>query len=309
MKLDATKVVYCYYFPEVREIIDKIVEKYPHDIFLKSIKPGLDNFHVPIVEKFVKFHSKNMPKLADFSYRYVTNGASEGIFKILVQLKSENADTRIYVLQGEYEGFKAYAENIGLKVFVVDKNEDPTRLKKGVWFISNPSARNGNIIPNEFINNICNAGHRVVFDATYVGLTKAYKFDVSHKNIIAVIYSMSKPFGLYYYRIGFTFTRFESPTLEANKWFKSIFSLIIADKILSELEPDYLYRRYRPIQNKIIKNINQKYKLNLKPSDAILLANTKDVLSNEMLKFKRGKFYRFCLTPYFLKTEVKNENK
>ncbi len=301
--LKATRTVYCYYFPEIREIIDKITKKFPHEIFLQSIEPGLDNFHTPVINKFIEYHKSQTPDLKDFENRYYTSGASEGIFHILVKIKTENPRAIIYVLKGEYEGYREYGSRIGLKIVAVEKNQDFSKLEPGIFFISNPSARDGNIIPNYVINEICKI-HKVVFDGTYIGLTKNNLFDLKNKNILAVIFSMSKPFGLYYYRIGFVFSREKIKTLEANIWFKNILSLIIADNILDTIKPQYLYNKYKPLQKEIIAEINKRENLNLKPSDAILLAYSDKAESLE--KFKREDFYRLCLTPYFLLREKQN---
>ena len=299
--MKATRTVYCYYFPEIRKIIDDITKNYPHNIFLQSIEPGLDNFHFPVIEKFIDYHSKTLPDLKDFKYRYFTSGASEGLFHLLVKIKTKNPNAIIYVLKGEYEGYKEYAQRVNLGVIEVEDSEDFSALKKGTFFISNPSARDGNIIDNKLIDKICRY-HEVVFDATYAGLTQEYRFDISSKNIIAVIASMSKPFGLYYYRIGFAFSREPIETLEANIWFKNIFSLIIADRIFDTIKPRELYNKYKPIQKKIISRINEKEKLGLKPSDVMLLACSTE--KNTLLEqYRRGRFCRICLTPYFLENE------
>lgn len=302
--MKSTRTVYCYYFPEIRKIIDGLTKKFPHDVFLKSIEPGLNDFHFPIIEKFIEYCKKQLPSLKYFKYKYFTSGASEGIFHLLIKLKTKNPETIIYTLKGEYEGYKEYAIRIGLKVIEVDENEDFSKLKKGIWFISNPSARNGNIIKNEFINEICKY-HEVIYDVTYVGLTKEHKFNINNPNILAVICSLSKPFGLYYYRIGFTFSKEIIETLEANIWFKNIFSLLIAEKIFDKIKPKYLYEKYKPVQEQIIKKINSEEKLNLKASDVVILANTTEK-NNFLKKYRRDKFYRLCLTPYFLEAE-KNE--
>lgn len=301
-ELKATRTVYCYYFPEIRKIIDEVIKEYPHKVFLSSITPGLDNFHLPIIEKFVRYHEKLVPGLKNFKYQYFTEGSRQGIFHLLVELKYKEPNTPIYVLKGEYEGYKEYAIRIGIRIQEIDEGEDFSRLKPGIFFISNPSARDGNIINNEFIENICKY-HRVVYDFAYLGLTQEYTFDINNKNIIAVFCSMSKPFGMYYYRAGFTFTKEPMETLIANKWFKNIFSLVVTDKVLDNIKPQELYNKYKPIQEKIIKRLNNQYNLKLVPSDAILLAHT----SEKIEPYIRDKFCRLCLTPYFLEEE-KNEN-
>ncbi|MEK6758103.1 MAG: aminotransferase class I/II-fold pyridoxal phosphate-dependent enzyme [Nanoarchaeota archaeon] len=297
-KIKATRTVYCYYFPEIRKIVDEVVKNYPHEIFLSSITPGLDNFHIPIIDKFIQYHKKLVPNLNDFPFKYFTEGSRQGIFHFLVELKCKEPNAKIYVLKGEYEGYKEYAIRIGVEIIEVDENEDFSKLEPGIFFISNPSGRDGNIISNEFIEETCK-NHRIVYDLAYVGLTREFTFKVSHPNIIAVMASMSKPFGMYYYRAGFVFTREPLGTLIANKWFKNIFSLIITEKVLDKIKPQQLYKKYRPIQEKIVNNLNKEHNLNLKTSDVILLANTTESID----PFVRDKFCRFCLTPYFLEEE------
>lgn len=316
-RLKAIRSVYAYYFPEIRKLIDELTKKFPHEVFLKSIEPGLDNFHFPIIRRYLKFNQSLVPYLKDFRFRYVTNGSNEAIFHLLVALAVAKQKKPLYIFKGEYEGYQGYAQNLGIKVKVVDSEKiDPASLKKGFWFISNPSARNGKIIPNKVILGICRAGHEVVLDLTYIGLTRSYQFEVNHPNILAVITSLSKPFGLFYYRIGFAFARDKIATLEPNIWFKNIFSLLIADKILSSFKPQYFYRKYRPIQQKIIREIKSQTGIEIKPSDVVILGylgrkNTQKLGKSqieEIERFQRGDFYRFCLTPYFLKEERYFEN-
>jgi hypothetical protein len=298
-KIKATRTVYCYYFPGVRKIIDEVVKNYPHDVFLSSITPGLDNFHFPIIDKFVDYHKNLISGLNNFQYKYFTDGSRQGIFHLLVELKCKEPNLIIYVLKGEYEGYREYATRLGIKFQEVEENADFSKLESGVFFISNPSGRDGNIIPNEFIENICKY-HRVVYDLAYAGLTKEYNLKVDYPNIIAVVASMSKPFGLYYYRAGFAFTKEPIETLIANKWFKNIFSLVVTKAILEKIKPQELYKKYKPLQERIIEKINKENNLKLKASDVILLANTEEKIE----PFIRDKFCRLCLTPYFLEEEL-----
>jgi hypothetical protein len=159
------------------------------------------------------------------------------------------------------------------------------------------------------IEDICEAGHKVFYDLAYLGSTRQNLFDVSHPNIFAAVVSFSKPYGLFYDRIGFTFSREAVPALYGNKWFKSILGLMIADKIVKRLRPGELYDWYRPIQENIISGINYEHGLGMRPSDALLLGYRKDDSGlddgqKEMIsKFRRGAGYRFCLTPYYVNDE------
>lgn len=339
-RLEAMKAVYCYFFPEVRPLI-RASDRVPDRLFLTSTpaeeaegllkglfrnplevpatpegKIDLDAIHEPITDRVVQAYRRLVPSLKGFPCRYLTSGSSPGIFHLLSLFKTQGVDS-IYILRGEYEGFSAYAETMNIETREVDpEKDDLDSLEKGVWFISNPSARDGNIIPNEFVNSLCDAGHRVVLDLAYVGLTKPYEFDVSHENVTAVVMSFSKPYGVFRFRIGgFTFSRESIPSLYANKWFKDVPRLLAALKIIEEIPPGGLYRKYRPVQEKIVKDINRNFSLGVKASDALLLGyltgEDAEGLSKTQLdmieQFRRGDGYRFCLTPYYEKIEIENE--
>jgi len=348
-KFKAMKAVYCYFFPEVeqlvrdvessllgnmnrvttpaKEVCDKLDSVFSPHLEIPQTPEGyidLDEIHVPIIERIVNAYSHIVPGLKDFGYRYPTSGSSEGIFKILAKLKVEGIDN-IYVLNGEYEGYGEYAKELKMNVNIIDVGEDVCEididgLKPGIWFVSNPSTCDGNIISNKFINDLCNNNHKVVLDLAYVGATRFYEFDVSHENIIAVLMSLSKPYGLFRYRIGFTFSRNEIRSLYGNKWFKDTGRLLQGLKVVEELGPDrdgytMLYKKYWPVQMKIIKEINDEHGLSMKASDSLLLGYLYDVdksrLNEDQLNmisdFKRGNGYRFCLTPYFEEIERNKE--
>ena len=57
----AITTVYSYYMPEVRELITDLTREYPHDVFLRSISPGLDDFHHPVIDKLVAAHAREPP--------------------------------------------------------------------------------------------------------------------------------------------------------------------------------------------------------------------------------------------------------
>src|SRR3989344_7010047 len=149
-ELEAIQAVYSYYFPEVRRLITELTREYPHNIFLQSIHPGLDDFHIPIIEEYVDFQGDFVSGLREFPFRYPTAGSSEGIREILTFLQRRGV-RQIYVFKGEYEGYKETAKTRGIDTTEVDWGVDLKSLKKGYWFLSNPSARDGNIISNEVV--------------------------------------------------------------------------------------------------------------------------------------------------------------
>lgn len=334
-EFEAMKAVYCYFFPEVRGIVSA-VGSLPKDRLFLTRTPvteaaevlgqlqlseslsltatptgrlDLDMIHEPVIDRVVKAYKEVVPDLGGLGSRYFTSGSSEGIFHKLSEIKNRGINS-IYTLDGEYEGYQEYGKAMGIESISVDLLSTKLKdLKPGVWFISNPSAREGNIIDNEYIQAICESGNEVVLDLAYVGSTKPYTFDVSHPNISTVFLSFSKPYGLFRERVGFTFSREPVDSLYANKWFKHIGGLLIGLKVAEEVGPKALWPRYNGVQSKIVDSINQDFGLGIKPSDVLLLAHSvqEDLTPEQealVSQFRRGSGYRFCLTPYFEKLEL-----
>ncbi len=310
MSLSALTTVYSYRHPETRRIIDRLLgDGFPHDVFLRATEPpgALDAFHEPIIDRVLDFYQPAVPALASFPHRYPTSGSEEGIREVMSLLREEGVGF-IYVHRGEYEGFQAVAEQRGLKTVEVERGTDPRGLAPGVWFLSNPSAIDGNILPDEEVHAIAEAGHRLFYDLAYLGSTVPHRYDLSHPSVFAVALSFSKTYGLFYDRVGFTLARREIPSLVANKWFKSVFALLIADAVVRGLTPEQLYRTYRPVQEAIVTQIRHDTGLPLQPSDAFLLAHLPAAAAaglaapqRELVaRFRRADGYRFCLTPYFV---------
>lgn len=327
-ELKAMKAVYTYYFPEVRKLMKEVANKIPDKLFSVNAKaediqkklgklfnpaleiPGtekglvdLDEIHVPIIKRIIKAYSKTIKGL-NYAFTYPTSGSSEGIFHILTQLLVKGVK-EINTLKGEYEGYSIQAQNLGIKTNTFTE-EEALNAKPGTWFISNPSARNGNIISNEFINELASKGNKIILDLAYVGTTKPYVYDVTDRNITQVVMSFSKPYGLFRFRVGgFVFSRNEIPTLYGNKWFKDVTRLLQALKVAEEIGPLKLYKKYKLVQEKIINYINKEFNLGLKASDAFLIgyipeneANKLSLEQLELIKNYKREDYRLCLTPY-----------
>jgi histidinol-phosphate/aromatic aminotransferase/cobyric acid decarboxylase-like protein len=298
--------VRAYYLPEVRNEISDLARNYPHGIYLEPLTPDLDDFHKPVIKAYIGKFGNFLKGLEDYKWQYCTAGSSEGIFHLLAKIKAQNPDAIIYTLKGEYEGYKEYSKPLGLKTVEVSDVSDAK--VPGYWFISNPSARDGNVIGDELIRKVCDAGHKVIFDATYLGCIPSAVMDVSNPNIIAVLSSMSKPFGMFYYRTGFAFLREEMESLYGNKWFKNIFSLLAAQRIIEKFGPDKLVPKYKRLQNSVVADLKKRTGLPLVASDVFLMATVdRHAATNEQLRqvqmWKRGDEYRICLTPYFMDRE------
>ena len=287
----------------------------------------MDGMHVPIIQKYVDLHAATIPGLADFPHRYPTAGSEEGVREILTQLLKQGVE-EIYILRGEYEGYNFVGQTRGyrtswyrtssgqqhIKTVEIDPEKTkPADLKPGWFFISNPSAREGNVIPEAFLNEIRKAGHLIFYDLAYADSTNPNdKFDLSHENDRFAAVSFSKPYGLFYFRVGFAFGKEEVPSLYGNKWFKVVPSLLVAEKVMDRIRPSQLFAKYRPVQETIVNGINAEFDLGMRVSDALLLGNLtgQDAarLNPSQLgmisAFRRGDGYRFCLKPYYEKLEI-----
>ena len=335
-KLEAMRSVYSYFFPEVRDIV-KFGDLLPHELFMVSTsadeaqeiidllfrnpvrvtstpegKIDLDMIHEPVIDRIIQSYSKIAPGLQDFGFRYPTPGSSQGIFNELALLRKNGTDA-IYTLRGEYEGYAEYARTLGISAMEIDASEDDIEdMEPGFWFISNPSAIDGNIIPGKFIRSLCDSGHKVALDLAYAGSTQPHEFDLSDENIPVAFLSLSKPYGVFRFRMGFTFSREPIDSLYANKWFKDVPRMLTAAKLVEEIPPGTLAERYRHVQKQIVGSINEDFGLGMKQSDAILLGHITGGDSQKLGDdekdtigcFRRGNGYRFCLTPYYEKEEM-----
>lgn len=317
-KFLAMKSVYSYYAPESRRLVDMVCKRYPHAVFLRwtRLPNGLDEWHVPIFRKLIQFYGESVRGLREFPHQYPTAGSEEGIREFMTYLATSGVRS-VYILEGDYEGYKEVAASRGLEARFVRADENPHRLEAGYWFLSNPSARDGRLLPDSLVWDICEAGHKVFYDLAYLGATDPAVLEVDHPNIVAVVHSLSKPYGLFSYRIGFMFSRVAVPSLYANKWFKNIFGLLIANALFDHFGADSYSAIYKPVQQDIIMGINNSFDLGLRASDAFLLAylpeaETKqlDAAQRELIEpFRRHDGYRFCLTKYFENRERNQRNR
>jgi histidinol-phosphate/aromatic aminotransferase/cobyric acid decarboxylase-like protein len=229
----------------------------------------------------------------------------------MTQLAREGV-TRIHMFEGDYEGYREVARTRGIEcVESPFEPGAPARWPPGWWFLSNPSARDGNVLPREIVAGVLAAGHRVFYDLSYLGATPPVVFDLSHPGVAVAAISFSKPFGLFYYRVGFTFARRPIAALEANKWFKSVFALLLADRLVAELDVEAHVDRYKRIQAEIVGALEGEHALGLRASDAFLLAHVPPKPAaalgarkrETLARFARAGGYRLCLTPAFLERE------
>lgn len=304
------KTVYSYLPFAVRRLIDELTEPYPHDVFLSSVDGGLDMLQEPTINSLIDHWDTAVRGLEQFPYRYFTAGSEEGIREFLSMLALKGVN-HINVLLGDYEGYEAVAHTRGIDAHHWPMGHLVNAAPHSWSFISQPSARDGNVLPDGTLTDICEAGQNVFLDLSYLGTTDEMRLHADHPNIKAVALSFSKPFGLFYYRIGFLFSRIPIPALDANRWFKNVLSILLADRVINRLGPLWPGRTYKRRQQQLVARIADETGIPMHPSDAFLLAYTSSAegagLDSErraLIKpFQRADGYRYCLTPYFLEQD------
>lgn len=323
-----TPTVYSYYMPEVREIVQENLHfmnhmgdedfgqigHWPqgiHSLLSQNYDPGLDTLHEPLMEKYEQFaRGEGVIGLDTFPNKYYTNGSSEGIFHLLSYRNGRRWSVgELFQLDGEYQGYKEYGRALGVNVQNVPSLEELNNpyYQPGIVILSNPASHDGNI-RTDVLNYILNeTGHDVILDLAYMGMTqKPLNIDLSNPRIVAVVGSLSKPFGLYYYRIGFCYSRWKIDSLFGNKWFKNALSIKISEAVLDNIDLPAIKVQYSEYQVEAAKAASKSIGWSLAPSDVWLLAHGVNCTKfhTEVIPFKRGETgVRACLTPYYMSYE------
>ena len=259
----------------------------------------------------------------DFPHRYPTSGGSEGIVKLMAEYMAEykanfqgdanTAQPTIHVFEGEYEGFRAFADSLGINVVQHDRADWKNVAHKigahdQVW-ISQPSAIDGMVWPHfeDFASELHRAEPRaeLIPDLTYVGsVARDFAVNVDFPNIPSVIMSQSKPMGGYYHRAGGVLSRTPKPTLFGNKWFKNLQSIAWATQMMKTYGVYDLPRKYRDYQEEASARAGRLLGIKgLEAADVSLLATAPSAnLTQEWQKTllrgsKSEQVLRICVTP------------
>lgn len=326
--LDPAKLmteVYSYPFPEVRRLLetlhlserlmlntlavteaDAILSSFPLDPALSLVARddgtlNLDEIHGPVQDRIKAVLAKRLLGIEGFPMRYPVAGSSAAIFHLLAEWKATGRLSRLAVLVGDYEGYRALAETLRIPIRTYETLADARPEPGEVWFVSNPSARDGNWLPAQEWAGFVATGCAVVLDAAYVGLTAdSVAIDVTADNILAVLSSPSKIFGVFRHRLtGTTFVREPVASMYGNKWFKDIPALLQTLVLYENFADNWLPRQYEPWQLEICRQLSALIGVPIEPSDTILLGSTREKLPAEYAAFRRGPLYRFGLTKVF----------
>jgi histidinol-phosphate/aromatic aminotransferase/cobyric acid decarboxylase-like protein len=324
---EPTPTIYSYYSPEIRGVVRQNMLQLNtgighhvsiHDTLKQNYSPGLDDLHLPLLSKYEQFaRSEGVIGLDTFDNKYFTNGSSEAIFHLIVGLLPAE---QLYQFEGEYQGYEALANSVGRSIITVKGTGELMSLKPGILIVSNPASKHGNRISGLIVKE-WGKKHRIVLDLAYMGMTQEpLNLDLTDDAIIAVVGSLSKPFGLYYYRIGFCYSKWPVQSLVGNKWFKNALSIKLGEAVLDAWTPmaQTFKDKYFALQEKAVVAANSHFGFTsynstnqIKPSDVWLLGALHRPYSisdnydpSDLKPFKRVEgVWRFCLTPYYLEEE------
>lgn len=270
-----------------------------------------DAYHTAFFDKWIEWSSPVVDfDRTNFPFFYPTAGASEPLRQIIFSHAAKNPGGTIHVFEGEYEGYKAMAEAAGLKVYEHVRRDwrSTLSLVKGavdLFCISQPSAIDGNVWEdfNEFVTFLPeHRGQFIVADVTYVGAVPESaikeRFNLNAPSIRNVVFSLSKPFGVYYDRVGGVFCREEDLGLFGNKWFKSLTALRIGTKLMEAHGVFDYPTRYAQVQQEMTDAASFDLDIDFTPADVYILATalrSEDEALGDYLR--RGETLRICLTP------------
>jgi hypothetical protein len=286
--------VYSLYYPETAGVVDALWRRSPHEMYQRAweLPGGVDSKATDLLNKWKEWSGYTD---VAFPYGYVSAGASESIKDIIALCRGT-----VWVFEGEYEGFIRYAQAVGCKTKIIPRGSiPPVSSPEDQFWCSDPSGIDGFhwIELNQWLGLMQHAFKgKVYLDLSYVGTVKHLLHrDLSYPVIAGIVFSLSKPFGVYRHRIGGCFLREPNGLLEGNKWFNNAFSLVLGTTLMTSFKVTELPRKYEGIQKSVVRELIRtgECPLGTEPSNVILLAKADK--GTPMFRRAEGA-YRFCLT-------------
>ena len=200
--------------------------------------------------------------LDEYNYACYTNGTTEAFDKFY----AKHSTKRFRFFKGEYLYHRLSCRNNNYDWKYL---EDGRLNKDDVVIISLPFSDTGNKHNDmDFILHNCSAMEiPVLLDCAYLGVCNDITFDLTHKCITDVTFSLSKSLYAAHLRIGMRLTREDDddPLFVTNKiGYINRASAHIGRKLIRQFHPDYIYNKYRDRQLEIC-NI-----LDVEPSNCVL---------------------------------------
>lgn len=310
--MQVARSVYSLYYPETRGVVDALWTERPHALYERNYEKRQDAMHRGCLDGWVAWATRAGVTLGGgFAHHYPTAGASEGIHALLA-FQATHGGGRVHFFEGEYEGYMHTAAALGMPTVAHARGRDAwsaavASLAPGdTFWLSQPSAIDGNVwrdLP-DFVALVGERAPdaRLVVDLTYVGAVAApLPIDLDQPQIAAVLWSLSKPFGVYYHRIGGLLTRAEVPALRGHHWFKNLFSLALGERLMASFAPGELPARYQAHQARALERAKHDGLVDpaARASDVVLLAHAPPGSASDerFAEYRRGAGQRYCLTP------------
>ncbi len=320
---EVVRTVYGIYYPESRRVVDALWASRPHAWYEQNYTGRQDTMHHACLDRWRAWVAEAGVSLGSgFVHGYPTAGANEAIHALLALHaahphpgRTPAARARIHVFEGEYEGYSHLALALGVEVVTHRREEEAYRASLAeksrpgdqIW-ISQPSAIDGNLWGGFDALAAWVAAHvpnvQLVVDLTYVGaVDRPLPIDLDHLHVAAVIWSLSKPFGVYYHRVGGVVTRAEVATLRGHHWFKNLFSVHLGERLMATHPARELPARYRAVQEATLARARASGEVpaSARPSDVVMLAHAPpgdgDAGGAAFADHRRAGGLRFCLSP------------
>lgn len=282
-----------------------------------------------------------------FPFQRPTAGASEGIRAAIehygATARRDRFEPEVHTFTGEYEGFPSYARAAYIDTkahnrshwhIAIEELKKASKDKPVLFCLSHPSAIDGSVWPDydDFMKTLAREcpNVKVLLDLTYVGLVaKDYHVNADYPNVQHVVFSLSKPAGSYYNRIGGFISREEFPPLYGHKWFLNMDSLKVGTEFMRKFGIRELPQKYAKQDQIAVAQIWQRakdavvqgegdYRLpKLRPSDVWGIAVGEPSSDASMLErsLTRGtgdyRTVRVCTTPtlsYLIASELAPES-
>jgi hypothetical protein len=342
--LGTTTTVYSWVFPETEEMLHGLsasrVQKVMRDREREAWTKKQDAYHVSFGETWLTWVQEAfaLPEGMWAGLQgdegpwhfYPSSGSSEAIRESLAQLAHLSAYRphlglpTIHVFMGEYEGYEAMAQPMGIRVVKHDRQKWKESLQPyltgqlpaegHVFYLSQPSSLDGRYWRSfgEFLRALENSPLKLRLDLCYVGCVPRLKTrDVGSESrsiigfdcVDMVFLSLSKSFGVYYHRIGGVFSREPMPGLWGNRWFKNLRSLYLGELFMKRYHVFEIPDLYLELKDEVLEDLNAQNAENrwmgtIQGSDVLLLAmHWSDRSDVPWPEHRRHRISRFCLTP------------
>lgn len=309
-----TRTIYSLYYPETRKVVEALWAERPHHLYERPHEKRQDAMHGPFLDRWRAWSAEaGVVMGSGFESEYPTAGASEGIWALITHIATTSkCAARVHVFEGEYEGFKYLAEAACLEVVTHFRDPDAFQVslgdaREGDWFLlSQPSAIDGCVWEgfDGFLDFVEDTPLRVAVDLTYVGaVARDYRIALDRASVHVVLASLSKPFGVYYHRVGAFFSRAPVLSLHGNLWFKNLFSIALGERLMRTYGARELPGRYQDVQRRALERAIEAGDCppDVVPSDVVLVGHARRPGrgEDEYLRAQEPDEFvlRYCLTP------------